>query len=298
MLIFHPLYRQLCSDENLTRAWRAVRRQGDSCGVDGMTIDVFESRIFMLLKALQHNLLKFKYQPMPVKRIFMKREIGPPRPIGIPTVRDRIVLRALAQILIPIFEPHFDDYSHAYRTGRSIQTAIAQARDHAIAGRPWLAKIDLRDCFGSIPHRPLLRSVNRRLHDFAVRRLLKRLLDVEVVTESHSGLQQRAKQQGLLQGSPLSPLLANIYLDAFDREARKRELRFVRYGDDIAIFASNRQEAELALDTAVRILERMRLHINRDKTSLYHLSRGCKYLGEWLALKKAGDGRWKLANGR
>ncbi len=288
-MLFYPLYTALCSDDNLSRAWRSVRRQSESPGLDGMTATHFESRSFPLLKKLQADLLKFRYQPQPVKRIFMKREVGPPRPLGIPTFIDRIVQRALVQVLIPVFEPHFDDYSHAYRTGRSPQTAIAQARDHALSSRPWLVKIDLRDCFGSIPHRPLLRYANRRIHDFAVRKLLKKFLAVEVISESNSGLRQTSPLQGLLQGSPLSPLLANVYLDAFDKAARQQELRFVRYGDDIAVFAADRPEADLALDAAVRILEGLHFQINREKTRLYHLSRGCKYLGEWLSLSKTRE---------
>ncbi len=285
-MLFHPLYKQFCADDNLNRAWRAVRRLSDAAGLDGMTAAHFEPQSFVRLKKLQADLLRFKYQPQPVKRIFMAREVGSPRPLGIPTFGDRIVHRALVQTLIPIFEPHFDDYSHAYRTGRSPQTAMAQARDHALGGRPWVVKIDLRDCFGSIPHRPLLRAVNRRIHDFAVRKLIKRLLDVEVIAESNSGLRQASKQQGLLQGSPLSPLLANIYLDAFDQAARLEGLRFVRYGDDIAIFAATRQEADDALDAAARIFEKLHLPLNREKTKLHHLSRGFKYLGEWLSLGK------------
>jgi group II intron reverse transcriptase/maturase len=284
LMLFHPLYTHLCSDDNLNRAWRAVRRQSEAPGLDGMTAAHFESQSFVRLKKLQQDLLKFKYQPQPVKRIFMRREVGSPRPLGIPIFVDRLVQRALVQVLIPLFEPHFDDYSHAYRTGRSPQTAMAQARDHALGGRPWVVKIDLRDCFGNIPHRLLLRAVNRRIHDFAVRKLLKRLLDVEVVTESRTGLRQVSKQPGLLQGSPLSPLLANIYLDAFDQAARQQGLRFVRYGDDIAIFAATRQEADDALDAAARILEKLHLPLNREKTKLYHLSRGFKYLGEWFSL--------------
>lgn len=285
-MLFHPLYTQLCADENLLRAWRAVRRLSEAPGLDGMTAAVFESRSFVLLKKLQNDLLKRQYTPQPVKRIFMRREVGPPRPLGIPTFIDRIVQRALVQILIPLFEPHFDDYSHAYRTGRSPQTALAQARDHALGNRPWVVKIDLADCFGNIPHRPLLRAANRRIHDFAVRKLLKRLLAVEVVTTSNSGLRQVSKPQGLLQGSPLSPLLANIYLDAFDQAARQQGLRFVRYGDDIAIFAANRPEADDALDAATRILEKLHLPLNREKTRLHHLSRGFQYLGEWLSLRR------------
>ncbi len=285
-MLFHPLYTKLCSDENLLRAWRAVRRLSEAPGLDGMTAAFFESRSFVLLKKLQDDLLKFKYRPQPVKRIFMRRDIGPPRPLGIPTFSDRIVQRALVQILIPLFEPNFDDYSHAYRTGRSPQTAMAQARDHALGGRPWVVKIDLRDCFGSIPHRPLLRAVNCRIHDFAVRKLLKRLLNVEVVTTSNSGLRQVSKPEGLLQGSPLSPLLANIYLDAFDQAARQQDMRFVRYGDDIAIFAASRQEADDSLEAAARIFEKLHLPLNREKTKLHHLSRGFTYLGEWLSLGK------------
>lgn len=294
-MIFHPFYAKVCDDENLNRAWRSVRRRGESAGLDGMAVNHFESRSFLLLKKLQKDLRAFQYRPQAVKRIFMKREIGPPRPIGVLTVTDRIVHRAVAQVLIPLFEPHFDDYSHAYRTGRSPQTALAQARDHALGGRPWLVKLDLRDCFGSVPVKPLWRTVNKRVRDLALRKLLKRLLSVEVVIESNSGLRQYSSPKGLLQGSPLSPLLANIYLDAFDKKARALEMRFVRYGDDIAAFAATRKEAENALDGAVSILENLKLRINRDKTRLFHLAKGCKYLGEWLNLEKTRNGTWRLA---
>jgi retron-type reverse transcriptase len=123
---------------------------------------------------------------------------------------------------------------------------------------------------------------------------------VEVVTESNSGLRQVSKPAGLLQGSPLSPLLANVYLDAFDRAARESRLarHFVRYGDDIAIFAATRQEAEAALNDAARILENLHLQLNREKTKLHHLSRGFNYLGEWLALgkKRFDNRRLKMEN--
>jgi len=283
MIFFHPLYRELYSDANLNRAWRAVRRHSEAPGLDAMTATHFEARAFILLKQLQDDLRRFQYRPQPVKRIFMKREIGPPRPLGIPTFIDRIVQRALVQVLVPRFEPHFDECSHAYRTGRSPQTAIAQAKDHGRNGRSWVAKLDLSDCFGNIPHRPLLRSVYRRVHDCAVRGLLQRMLKVEIVTVSNSGMRQVSKPaRGILQGSPLSPLLANIYLDAFDQALRRLDLRFVRYGDDIAIFSSTKQEAEAALAAALRILESMHMPINREKTKLYHLGTGFKYLGEWL----------------
>lgn len=283
MFFFQPHYKELCSDANLNRAWRAVRRAGTATGLDAMTATHFEARAFILLKQLQEDLRRFKYRPQAVKRIFLKREIGPPRPLGIPTFVDRIVQRALVQVLIPIFEPHFDDCSHAYRTGRSPQTALAQARAYAQSGRPWVVKLDLSDCFGNIPHRPLLRAVFRRVQDCAVRKLLARMLSVEIVTESNSGMRQvRKPERGILQGSPLSPLLANIYLDAFDQALRKLDLRFVRYGDDIAIFLSTQQEAEAALETATRLLERMFMPVNREKTRVYHLGSGFKYLGEWF----------------
>ncbi|HEX9654129.1 MAG TPA: reverse transcriptase domain-containing protein, partial [bacterium] len=127
---------------------------------------------------------------------------------------------------------------------------------------------------------------------------LKRIMAAEVITESRSGSQQISKPKGLLQGSPLSPLLANVYLDKFDKAARKRELRFVRYGDDIALLTASREDAEQARDVAVQILERLHLQVNRDKTRVSHLARGCNYLGEWLALQKTHDGQWQIANGR
>ncbi len=287
MIFFHPLYNELCSDANLNRAWRAVRRSRHAAGLDGMTATHFEARAFILLKQLQEDLRRFKYRPQPVKRIFMKREIGPPRPLGIPTFGDRIVQRGLVQVLAPRFELHFDECSHAYRTGRSPQTAIAQAKDFARNGGAWVVKLDLSDCFGHIPHRPLLRLVYRRVPDGAVRRLLRRMLAVEIVTESNSGMRQVSKpERGILQGSPLSPLLANIYLDACDRAFRRLHLRFVRYGDDIAIFSSTKPEAEAALATAVRLLEAMHMPVNREKTKLYHLREGFKYLGEWLSWRR------------
>ncbi|NUO84258.1 hypothetical protein HUU05_29645 [candidate division KSB1 bacterium] len=286
-MFFPRLYRELYSDANLNRAWRAVRRVSTATGLDAMTATHFEARAFILLKQLQDDLRAFRYRPQPVKRIFMKREIGPPRPLGIPTFVDRIVQRGLVQVLIPVFEPHFDECSHAYRTGRSPQTALAQAKDFARNGKSWVVKLDLSDCFGNIPHRPLLRAVFRRVKDCAVRKLLVRLLSVEIVTESNSGMRQVSKPgRGILQGSPLSPLLANIYLDAFDQALRKLELRFVRYGDDIAIFLSTKPEAEAALETATRLLEKMFMPVNREKTKVHHLGTGFKYLGEWFRWRR------------
>lgn len=284
-MLFSPLYRTLYSDANLNRAWRAVRRQSKSAGMDGMSTAQFMAKSFVYLKALQRELHNRKYVPGLVKRIYLQRDVGPPRELGIPSVKDRIVYRALAQVLLPEFEPWFDDYSHAYRTGRSPKTAIAQARQHAGTSRPWMAKIDLRDCFGTIPHKALRRCVRQRVRDFAINRLLKQILDADIITESRSGSQVVSKQKGLLQGSPLSPLLANIYLDRFDKAARQREMRFVRYGDDIVIFETNRQQAEHALDAAVQILEKMKLELNKQKTRLFHLGRGCNYLGEWFKIE-------------
>jgi group II intron reverse transcriptase/maturase len=249
-----------------------------------MSVSLFESKSFVYLKALQNDLRKQRYTPGPVKRVLLRREVGSPRPLGILNLRDSIVHRALVQILIPVFEPDFDDYSHAYRTGYSTQTAIALARQHAGAGRPWMVKLDLQDCFGNIPRRPLLKSVKTKVRDFAIRRLLNRLLAASIITESRSGLRQIMKPKGLLQGSPLSPMLANIYLAGFDRSARRLDLRFVRYGDDIAIFTSSRPDAERALDIAIRISDKMLLPINKEKTKLFNLHKGCTYLGEWLSL--------------
>lgn len=297
-MLFAHLYRRLCSDANLNRAWRSVRRQKNSSGLDGMSVSYFDSRSFVYLKALQKELLTRRYRPGPVKGFLLKREIGPPRPLAIPGVRDRIVHRAMAQVLIPEFEPYFDDYSHAYRTGHSPKTAIAQARQHALNGRPWMVKLDLSDCFGSISPKWVLKCIKKRVQDSAIRKLLKRILQVEVITESRSGVRQISKPTGLIQGSPLSPLLANIYLDTFDQAARQRDLRFVRYGDDIAIFAASRREAQQALDVAMRILKNLHLEINRQKTKLHHLGRGCSYLGEWLSLERMRNGQWQIANGK
>ena len=296
--MFFKLYKKLYSDYNLNQAWRAVRRQGQSAGIDGLSPANFGSKAFIYLKEIQNDLRTYKYRQAQVKQIFLRRDIGPPRPIGLLNVRDRIVHRALAQILIPVFEPHFDDYSHAYRTGHSPKTAIAQAKQHALADRPWLLKLDLSDCFESVPHRPLLRCVKRRVRDFAVRKLLKRILTVEVITESRSGTRHVAKVKGLLQGSPLSPLLANIYLDLFDKAARRFSLFFVRYGDDIVLFAGTREQAQEMLRLAKRILTDLHLQINPEKTKLCHLGQGCNYLGEWLALKKVSNGEWKISPGR
>ena len=280
------LYKQVYADDTLTEAWRHVRLGTEQAGVDGVTVVQFQARLFMHLKALQTILRQYRYQPQPVKRISIPKADGTRRPLGILTVADRIVQRAVSLAIEPLFDAEFAECSHGFRKGRSIHTALDQVVRLINHGHGWVVDLDIANCFDRINTVLLFTYIKETLKDAELRRLIRAWLEAETVTVERQGLWRHPEARGLLQGGVLSPLFANVFLDRFDKMAIKHGLKHVRYADDCLFCCRSKAEAEAALVQAEKFLARLDLEVNPRKTVIYHAEKGLYYLGERSVTQK------------
>jgi RNA-directed DNA polymerase len=228
----HSLVDKVYKRWNLEDAWLRVKGNGGAGGVDGQSLMDFEKVLDEQLDRLHEELKSDTYQPLPVRRQLIPKagQPGKFRPLGIPTIYDRVCQQALLNRLEPIFEPVFDDASFGYRKGRSTKDALRKIWKELGAGAEWIVDADLRDFFGSVDHEKLLTLVAQRISDGRVLRLIERMLKAGVLSEG----QRLPTEQGTPQGGIVSPLLSNILLTPFDREMRRRGFRLTRYADDCA----------------------------------------------------------------
>jgi RNA-directed DNA polymerase len=227
--------------DNLEKAYKAVKANNGAPGVDGETVEAFGQNLQERLSQLQHELKTGIYEPQPVLRVEIPKADGSKRPLGIPTVRDRIVQQALLNILQPIFEPDFHPSSYGYRPGRSCHQAVAKAEMFINkSGLNHVVDMDLSKCCDRLDHELILEGVNRKISDGSILKLIKKFLTVGVMKDGA----WEETDLGSPQGGVISPLLTNIYLDRFDQEMKKRGIRIVRYADDILLFARTYQEAK------------------------------------------------------
>lgn len=277
MRTYYSLYDRLLDRRALARAFEKVRRAKGAPGIDGQTIGDFEADLLGELMRLANELRTKSYQPSPVRRVSIPKPGGGERHLGIPTVRDRVVQQALLDILQPIFDPEFHPSSYGYRPGRSCQQAVAKATMFIRRyGLKHVVDMDLSKCFDRLDHGLILSSIRRRVTDGSILNLIQMFLVSGVMAD---GVWE-ATELGSPQGGVASPLIANIYLDAFDQEMMRRGYRIVRYADDILILCRSRRSAEHAINVAVGILEGdLKLTVNRDKTHQTHVSHGVKFLG-------------------
>jgi RNA-directed DNA polymerase len=283
MRIYYSLYDRLLHRVALAVAFAKVRRAKGAPGVDGQTIAEFETNLGAELNRLVDELRTKHYRPKPVRRVMIPKPGGGERPLGIPAVRDRVVQQALLDILQPIFDPEFHPSSYGYRPGRSCQQAVAKAtlfiRQYDLH---WVVDMDLSKCFDRLDHDLIIASLRRRVHDGSILNLIRKFLESGVLVEGN----WEATAVGSPQGGVFSPLVANIYLDAFDQEMKRRGQRIVRYADDILILCRSRSAADHAREVANRILEGdLRLKVNVEKTHVVHASQGVKFLGVSIALR-------------
>ena len=276
------LLKSIVSRENMVRAYKQVRKNGGAPGVDGMTVDGLKTYLGEHYESLICSILDGTYRPLPVRRVEIPKPDGGVRLLGVPTVKDRMVQQAVAQVLMPIFEQTFSDSSYGFRPGRSAKQAIQKARDLYNEGYRYVADLDLSKYFDTINHELLLNMIREEIDDKAVIRLIKQFLKSGVMAE---GVLMRT-ESGSPQGGPLSPLLSNIYLTKFDKEMEKRGHRFVRYADDVNVYVRSRRSAQRVLNSCKQYLEaKLKLKVNEKKSEAGSPLR-LKFLGFSLYVKK------------
>ena len=252
-----------------------MRANGGAAGVDGITIKEFPAWLSAHWSEVKASLLDGSYKPSPVRRHEIPKRSGGKRPLGIPTVLDRVIQQAMLQVLQPEFDPEFSESSFGFRPGRSAHAAIRRVRALLDEGYTWVIDIDLSKFFDRVNHDVLMSRVARKVKDKRVLRLIGRYLRTGVEVDG----EVQPTTEGVPQGGPLSPLLANIVLDDFDKELERRGHRFVRYADDFLIFVKSKRATIRADRSVVRFLkQRLKLEINRQKSRVVRGEK-CEYLG-------------------
>lgn len=273
--------------DNLNRAYLQVERNHGAPGIDGMTVKEALPWLKEHKEELLESIRNGSYKPSPVRRKDIPKPDGGTRQLGIPTVIDRVIQQAIAQILIPIYEPQFSDASYGYRPGRNAKQAIRKVKKYAEEGYTHAVQVDLSKYFGTIGHDMLLNLLRQTIKDERVVKLIKKYLKSGIM---ENGVIVRT-EKGTPQGGPLSPLLANIYLNEFDQEWAKRGVKHIRYADDIVILTKSKRAAEHQLESSKQYLEgKLKLTMNIEKSkvvSVFAIKR-FKFLG--FCLGKNGKG--------
>jgi group II intron reverse transcriptase/maturase len=257
------LMEEVVRTERVRQACAAVKRNGGKPGIDGMTTQELEGHLKRHWEVIRDKLLKGTYVPSPVRRVEIPKPDGGARTLGIPTVQDRFVQHLLVQGMTPIFDPDFSDSSYGFRPGRSAQDAMRTAQGHAQAGRTWVVDIDISKFFDHVNHDILMGRIGKTIRDKRVLRLIGAYLRRGAMIE---GVVVRS-EEGTPQGGPLSPLLANIYLDALDKELERRGHTFCRYADDCNIYMGSAAAAERVHAAVTKWLHTaLRLTVNETKS--------------------------------
>jgi RNA-directed DNA polymerase len=276
---FYALYDKISRDDILAHAYAQCRANKGAPGIDGQDFaDIAAYGVERWLAELALALRQESYRPEPIRRVFIPKANGKLRPLGISTVRDRVCMTAAMLVLEPIFEADLPPEIYAYRAGRNAQQAVVEVEERLFRGHPEVVDADLADYFGSIPHTDLLKSVARRIVDRRVLHLIKMWLDCPVEETDQRGrttrtTEARDHRRGIPQGSPLSPLLANLYMRRFVLGWKKLGLerslgtRLVTYADDLVILC-RRGSAETALHHLRAIMGKLKLTVNEEKTRI------------------------------
>ena len=257
------LLEKVLDRDNLNRAYKRVKANKGASGIDGMTVDEALPWLKEHRDELLESIRSGKYKPSPVRRVEIPKDNGGVRKLGIPTVVDRIIQQAIAQVLTPIYEPKFSDGSYGYRPHRSAKDAIVKVKEYADEGYKFAVCLDLSKYFDTLCHELLMNMLRQDIKDKRLIDLIKRSLKSGVM---ENGIVMRT-DEGSPQGGNLSPLLANIYLDKFDKEFEGRGVKVIRYADDIILLAKSIRAAERLLGTSTEYLEKkLKLKVNTDKS--------------------------------
>lgn len=271
------LLQQALSSENMRAAWKRVKANKGSAGVDGRTIEQAPEYIREHWPRIRSELLNGTYRPQAVRRVEIPKPTGGKRELGIPTVVDRLIQQALLQVLQPLIDPTFSEFSYGFRPGRSAHDAVRRAQHYAQEGYRVVVDVDLEKFFDRVNHDILMDRLARRIADKAVLRLIRRYLQAGIMM--NGVVLERA--EGTPQGGPLSPLLANVLLDEVDKALEKRGHRFARYADDCNVYLRSQQAGERVLRFLRSLYGKLRLRVNEKKTEVGPVF-GRKFLGYCL----------------
>ena len=257
------LLEKVLEGENLNKAYKRVKANKGASGVDGMTVNEALPWLKEHREELLESIRSGKYKPSPVRRVEIPKDNGGTRKLGIPTVIDRIIQQAIAQVLTPIYEPKFSEGSYGYRPNRSAKDAVLKVKEYADEGYKFAVCLDLSQYFDTLCHELLMNMLREEIKDKRLIELIKRYLKSGVM---ENGIVMKT-EEGSPQGGNLSPLLANIYLDKFDKEFERRGVKVIRYADDIILLAKSIRAAERLLRTSTEYLEKkLKLKVNTEKS--------------------------------
>lgn len=256
---------RVLSRDNLNRALKQVRRNKGAPGIDGMTVDELPDYLRQHWPEIRQQLLQQTYRPKPVRRVTIPKANGGSRPLGIPTVLDRFIQQAIAQVIQQDWEPRFHPHSYGFRPGRSAHQAVRYGQRNAREGRNWVVDLDLEAFFDRVNHDRLMTRLKRHTPDRPLLRLINRYLKAGVRIDNRKA----PTPEGVPQGGPLSPVLANAVLDELDWELERRNLRFARYADDCQIYVGSRRAGERVMVSLTRFIEdSLRLTVNTRKSAV------------------------------
>ena len=269
------LMEQILSSDNLNRAYLQVVRNKGAEGVDGVKYTELKEHLAKNGENIKEQLRARKYKPQPVRRVEIPKPDGGVRNLGVPTVTDRFVQQAIAQVLTPIYEEQFSENSFGFRPGRGAHDALRQCQKNVDEGYVYVIDMDLEKFFDTVSQSKLIEVLSRTIKDGRVISLIHKYLNAGVIAD---GIFERT-EVGMPQGGPLSPLLSNVMLNELDKELERRGHRFVRYADDCMILCKSKKSAERTLRNIIPFIEgKLFLKVNRKKTEVAHISK-VKYLG-------------------
>jgi len=282
---------QALARENMVRAWKRVKANKGSAGVDGRTVQDTDEYLKDAWPEIRQRLLDGTYKPEPVRRVGIPKPDGGTRELGIPTVTDRLIQQALLQVLQPLIDPTFSEHSYGFRPGRSAHQAVLAAQAHVQAGYRTVVDVDLEKFFDRVNHDILMDRLAKRIADKRVLRLIRGYLQAGIL--AHGVHSERI--EGTPQGGPLSPLLANVLLDEVDRELERRGHRFVRYADDCNVYVRSQRAGERVLEALRGCYARLALKVNESKTAVAPM-KGRKFLGYCLYATSMGEVKRAVAD--
>ena len=281
---------QILSQSNLKEAIKRVKANKGAAGVDKRTIYEIDDYFKKHQVEIKQSIRAMKYKPQAVRRVYIPKANGKKRPLGIPTVVDRVIQQAISQVLMKIYDPEFSAYSYGFRPKRSAHDAMEQVLEYLDEGYQWVIDLDIEKYFDTVNHDKLISTLREQINDKTTLHLIRSFLKAGIMED---GL-VKPNKLGVPLGGPVSPILSNIYLDKFDKELEERGLHFVRYADDCNIFVKSKMSADRVMKSATSWLERkLFLKVNATKTKVVRTTKS-NFLG--FTFFKTGE-KWQCKPG-